>query len=448
MRKLLIFVFLFILISFTVLPIYSAELKNNNYTSASRLSSNGQILFDNASTIDLQPELQTLHPWTLTAFTLLVLVLSMGINIFKGSESKSINQYYSLLASILISIGLAISGILAPIHSNQSFYQGISINNITLANLTKDEAQDFLEISLKKKISFLYHEQIFIFSLNELGLEFNINKSIDEAYSYIYNKNLWQRWFLQRELLQKPVNFPISFTLNENALTSILTNQLLPQIERAAKNASFELVDQQVVVHSDQPGIRIDIKELINQIYQWQNSKSSSFIIPIQPVQAEVSKEKLQALLPMTLISTYTTEFVDNANRTENIRVASTSIHGTILKPGQIFSFNETVGPREAERGYKVAIIIQGGQFVPGLGGGVCQVSSTLYNSCLEAGLEIIERHPHSLPINYVPKGKDASVYYPTGDFQFKNNTDKYLLLTTAINGWKLTINIYESKKF
>lgn len=143
-------------------------------------------------------------------------------------------------------------------------------------------------------------------------------------------------------------------------------------------------------------------------------------------------------------IAQYSTQFDSSqVNRTENIRLAAKALDGKQLAPGERFSFNESVGERTSEAGYKEALIIEGDAFAPGLGGGVCQVSSTLYNTVLLAHLEVIERHPHSLPVSYVPPGRDATVAFPVLDFKFRNNTDTTLLIRSFIEGNALTIQFY-----
>lgn len=144
-------------------------------------------------------------------------------------------------------------------------------------------------------------------------------------------------------------------------------------------------------------------------------------------------------------IGQYTTHFDSSQiNRTENIRLAAKALDGKRLAPGERFSFNRSVGERNVEAGFKVAQIIEGDAFVPGLGGGVCQVSSTLYNAVLLAQLDILERHQHSLPVNYVPSGQDATVAYGVLDFRFKNNTGKNLLIQSFLERTTLTFRIYE----
>jgi len=145
------------------------------------------------------------------------------------------------------------------------------------------------------------------------------------------------------------------------------------------------------------------------------------------------------------LIAQYSTEFDSTlVNRTENVRLAAQALDGKLLAPGERFSFNDSVGERTNEAGYKEALIIVGNAFTPGLGGGICQVSSTLYNAVMLAHLEILERHPHSLPISYVPLGQDATVAFPVLDFKFRNSTDAYLLIRSSTEGNTLTFQLYE----
>lgn len=147
-------------------------------------------------------------------------------------------------------------------------------------------------------------------------------------------------------------------------------------------------------------------------------------------------------------IAQYSTRFDSTlVNRTENIRLAAKALDGKLLAPGEGFSFNKSVGERTVKAGYKEALIIEGNIFTLGLGGGVCQVSSTLYNAVILAHLEILERHRHSLPVNYVPSGQDATVAFPSLDFKFRNSTDAYLLIRCSVKENTLTFKLYRKVK-
>jgi vancomycin resistance protein YoaR len=131
-------------------------------------------------------------------------------------------------------------------------------------------------------------------------------------------------------------------------------------------------------------------------------------------------------------------------NRGENIRLATYLINNTLVAPGEVFSFNKTTTPRKGDkRDYRLAPIIVGGSIVPGYGGGICQVATTLYNAVKKAGLEIVERYPHSRSVGYVPRGMDATVSDYL-DFKFRNNKDHFIMVKAADWGYRLVVEIWE----
>jgi|BioPla2DNA2_1021312.scaffolds.fasta_scaffold00485_7 vancomycin resistance protein YoaR len=143
-------------------------------------------------------------------------------------------------------------------------------------------------------------------------------------------------------------------------------------------------------------------------------------------------------------ISSYATTIYDkNEHRVNNIKIAAEDLNHTVIEAGEVFSFNETVGKRTKEKGYEEAPILVSGEKSKGTGGGVCQVSTTLYNAAVDADLEILERHSHSKEVSYVPEGKDAAVVYGSKDMRFKN-TKKYpieILITVSEDEIHVTLN-------
>ena len=142
-------------------------------------------------------------------------------------------------------------------------------------------------------------------------------------------------------------------------------------------------------------------------------------------------------------LSVFSTPLAGDDNRLENIRISCNTINGTTLKNGETFSFNDIVGQPTEEKGYKEADVIIETQLTKGLGGGNCQVSTTLYNACLNTqGIEIVERHPHKRKVAYVEEGKDASVSYGTLDLKFTNNTGKTIKLYMNSENEQVTARI------
>ena len=147
------------------------------------------------------------------------------------------------------------------------------------------------------------------------------------------------------------------------------------------------------------------------------------------------------------ILGSCATVLSENENRTKNIERASNKLHRRVVAPGKRFSFNRSVGNRTARRGYLPAPVLFQDKRSIQIGGGICQVSSTLYNAVLLAGLEVTERHRHSSPITYLPIGLDATVVYGYRDLKFKNPNPFPVLISTSISEETLTISILGSEK-
>ncbi|GIM47294.1 hypothetical protein DNHGIG_28430 [Collibacillus ludicampi] len=147
------------------------------------------------------------------------------------------------------------------------------------------------------------------------------------------------------------------------------------------------------------------------------------------------------------MIGQASTQLPASKSYVTNIQIASNAINNQVVQPGETFSFNKVTGFPTADKGYQPGPGISNGQVVQMLGGGICQVSTTLYDSVLNANLEVVERYPHSLPVSYVPRGKDAMVYIEEGyDFQFKNTTTEPVIIKSSLQGGKLVVTLWEQK--
>jgi vancomycin resistance protein YoaR len=143
------------------------------------------------------------------------------------------------------------------------------------------------------------------------------------------------------------------------------------------------------------------------------------------------------------LVSSYTTLYGGIANRVHNVQLVAHLVDEKLIAPDATFSFNKTTGERNAAKGFLEAPVIVNGELQTGLGGGVCQVSTTVFNAAFEAGLKITERTNHALYISHYPQGRDATVDYPTVDLKFVNDTGNWLLLRTFVSSSSLTVNLY-----
>lgn len=147
------------------------------------------------------------------------------------------------------------------------------------------------------------------------------------------------------------------------------------------------------------------------------------------------------------LYSSYTTNYVNNYNRTQNLIISSNAISGTIVEPGETFSFNAVVGPRTAARGYRNAPVFSGSSVVDGIGGGICQVASTMFNCALYANVGIVERHQHNQRVSYVPYGRDAAISGSSQDFCWKNTTSYPIKVVMSVSGGRINCSFYTPVK-
>ena len=191
-------------------------------------------------------------------------------------------------------------------------------------------------------------------------------------------------------------------------------------------------------------GVQFDVEEARSIIG---DGSAESYTIPVTTTAVKVTAEDLKTkLFKDTLAQTSTSLDESNTPRTNNVRLASAAINGTILNPGDEFSYNNVVGERTEARGYKPAGAYSGGKVIEEFGGGVCQPSSTLYMAVLRADLEVTERHNHSFTVAYTPLGEDATVDYGNLDFRFKNNTDYPIKILAEQTGGKMIMTIVGTK--
>lgn len=218
---------------------------------------------------------------------------------------------------------------------------------------------------------------------------------------------------------------------------------LKAEVDCEPTNAIVDKTDGKTII-PEQPGIQMDV-ETARQIIG--DGSQATYTIPVTVTPATVTKEVLdRALFRDVLASASTSLNTGNADRTSNVTLAAKNMNGTILNPGEEFSYNEVVGPRTAERGFKAAGAYSNGQLIDEVGGGVCQPSSTLYMAVLRADLEVTERSNHSMTVAYTPLGQDATVSYGSLDFKFKNDTNYPIKLVTVREGSEMKVTILGTK--
>ena len=195
------------------------------------------------------------------------------------------------------------------------------------------------------------------------------------------------------------------------------------------------------------PMVILKEKELVEKVIA--ASKTGGEIeLPLYETTSSYDEKEISTLDDV-VVATFSTYFDPSiTGRNKNIELSSQSIHNVIVGVDDYFSFNTQVGPRTKERGYQPATEIINGEYVMGIGGGICQTSSTLFNAVDQLGVQFVERHHHSLSVGYVPKGRDATVSYGSLDFRFQNTTGVPFLIQTIYSKDSITVQITTSKKY
>lgn len=214
---------------------------------------------------------------------------------------------------------------------------------------------------------------------------------------------------------------------------------------KPAVNASFKASGGTVVIVPSQDGVGPDVASLADTMTTVLKGGGERTVqLLTQRVKPDITTEDAKGMGIKERISTYTTTYAaSNKPRVNNIHTLADAIDGALVPPGGTFSFNGTVGPRTAAKGYQEAPAIVNGVLVPQLGGGICQVGTTFFNAVFESGLPVVERHNHSLYISHYPKGRDATVSWGGPDFKFKNDTENWILVATGYSNSSLTISLY-----
>jgi len=227
-------------------------------------------------------------------------------------------------------------------------------------------------------------------------------------------------------------------------LEEIDIEKIRNEIYKEAKDASYNEETSTLYTHVK----GVDFKIGMDEAKELLKEEKEEYQIPLEITLPDITTEKLGEEAFPDQLASFTTKYdANNKNRATNVELATAAVDGTVILPGEIFSFNKTVGPRTKAKGYELAAAYSATGVVDSYGGGVCQVSTTIYNSALYANMEIVQRYNHNFIVSYVDPGRDATVSYGAVDFQFRNTRNYAIKLKTkALNGI-VTIEIWGIKE-
>lgn len=330
-------------------------------------------------------------------------------------------------------------------------YPTVVIENENMSGKTKEEAQKILndkyQVPLQnKKINIKVGDNSYVIDYSQVGAKYNIDKAINEAYNYGRDKSFIDKYKLLNNPTTKNIKLSFDYDSNMKPIDNLINN-IKNDVNKDAKNASITKNGSNFIITPDQDGYKLNDQELKKSIISAINGQlgqNPSVEGNIESVKANITKEELSGI--NTLISTFSTNYgsISSPGRATNIQLATKTINGDVVMPGQTFSFNGILGKRTAEKGYQSAPVDIGKTTGMGIGGGICQVSSTLYNAALLAGIKPTVRTHHSIPSTYVPLGHDATVDYDSKlDYQFKNTFKFPIYIEGSSANGEETFNIY-----
>lgn len=358
-------------------------------------------------------------------------------------KSTGIKILAGILICLMIPIGIVLNSFSKAV-SSEKIFDNIKINGTLVENITKNEAEKLLKSeNAYKNMDVRYNGKSHVYNLEEFGCEFDVSEAIEEAYNVGRSGNFAEDLssYISLRYFGESKDFEIKNIIPQDIEPKIYED-IKGVVETEPKDASIS-IGSEIYVTRGENGVSIDREAFKKEIYSKIVPKENILVnVPVKSVEPKVKSEDLGRI--NGVIGSYKTTFSSHLEgRNENIRVSANYINDTVIMPGETFSYNEKTKLKTVKNGYKNATVIVNGEIEEGLGGGVCQVSSTLYNSVLYAGLDVVQRRPHSIPSNYVNYGRDAVVSDNAIDFKFRNNYNFPIVIKTYTGSNSVTVSIY-----
>lgn len=375
-----------------------------------------------------------------------------------GSRTRSGTRWlrivgFSLLASFVVVLGAGY-GAYATWAKGEHIAPGVVVQGEEVGGLTALEARRRLTERFGRLfIEFQTPHRSFKMSLSELGGEPQIQEAVKNAYWFGRSRSLPENVMNVLSARQNEKRLAVSVRWDKERLREKMW-AVATQYNQKPRDARLDVSEVGVQVIGDQPGRSLNVGETLLQLQKKYYVGLPTMQATVRTVQPRLTTASLAGT--DVKLGEYRTRFnAGERGRTRNIYVAAEAIDGKVLMPGETFSFNDSTGRRTWKKGYRMAHIFERkpgkeeAEVVDGLAGGVCQVSSTLYNAVRKSkdrvgsGLRIVERNYHSLPVTYVPPGFDATVAWPSKDFRFRNTLPHPIYLRAEVAGSRLKTSVW-----
>ena len=380
--------------------------------------------------------------WALVALVSLLIIIGLGLYVFSLSRADQ-----------------AFSQKMAALRPNV-FYEGIYVDGYPIGGMSQAQASSALsqhagQNERNLSITLKVDEASWQITQQQLPFRRNTEAVLEEAWSIGRQGFSWMmgddatpfevRHNHVQQTKKDKAYFTTQVTYDAQSLRA-LCESIASQVNRAPVNAviaSFDFSTRAFTVTRDVPGREISVSALMEPLSQALDRGEYQAVISVisTPLLPRVTSSDLQNSFAM--LASFSTKTTSDNDRNNNIALAAQALNAKTLMPGETLSFNEATGQRTLEKGYRGAPAIAGGVLIDDVGGGVCQVSSTLFNAAALAGMTIVDRSPHAWPSSYVDKGLDATVNWPNLDFKFRNDKDTPVFLIAYYDKRQVTVEVF-----
>lgn len=366
---------------------------------------------------------------------------------------KKINKNTLIAAAVIISLVIVvIIGYIFSINKKVSawenkIYPEINVYGINIGGLDKNEAIALLEEELPnaimdKKLKVVVGDKSLELSYGDLNPSYNVEQIVDEALVYGKDKSLFAKNSLVKG--KKSIELDSEITYDEEALIAF-EDKVLKEVDIEPKNASIDISSGNISIIPEESGKTIDKDELHNKLIESINGdlgQDVELTFELKEKEADIKSDDLEKITGK--ISDYSSNYANTGDgRVKNMEIAAGIINGTIVMPGEEFSYNALIGDTTPDKGYEKANTYVGNKVVPDYGGGICQVSTTLYRAVMRANIRSTERTNHSLTVSYSEPGLDATVANPYLDYKFVNTYDFPIYIQGYVSGGVVNFTIY-----
>lgn len=333
----------------------------------------------------------------------------------------------------------------------ETFLEGVQISKINVSGLTKNQAAQQLGVSINKVVNEMnltvrYNDKVWQFKGGDFKVQNDVKKVVEDAYQYQKKLLRNDKSFQANSIITKGLNVDVAF--------EFLFEDINQKLDAIIKEVEKEPINSQVIFSPNNankfeytksaPGLKVDKIKLLKDIEKQFRMNPANIDVTLSAVKTAPKVTENTLKNQTALMSIFSTDLHNSkASRLHNVGLAFSKINGLIIKPNEEISFNTLTKPQTLEGGYEKSIIIFNGQFVEGVGGGLCQASTTLYNALILADLEILEVKKHTLPVGYIELALDAMVSENWSDLRFKNTSTSDVYLVAYIKEERAYVEVY-----